>query len=793
MSSQAVILNPAEPAPTLQTFLKDPVYNRRVQYIKGSGLSWQSLEKIQAHTASAYFILAKKFTAQSETIDAENVLRAMALSKYGCSDKLYLQCILPENKIHFENLRKIQEATRVENMAYNPTGFAAFSLPFDVLNQLCPLDPRQIICIDELKLGIFAHSCLTPGFATLIYTLTTSFTNESAEELRFLRNLDNQNKMHIGVDSAIIVDYVRGCAQSIHTTKLSTFFRGLKFWEISELCFTHVGVVLFGLGIRRDERDPLTIDLRRRRRRGSFSGSDRWQTHATNDDDYRNYNVLLNPDDYVVQGGEVAFVVASDEAEAARVASYGLQMERQAVAFDEFENERTSLLKRGKAKAQTDSFAVSQSQGISGQNATFEYLPGLATKPLPVPCRPIPSFTIEDDGQTQRRDHIQTGHRARAMSVPLTSVIGTDSIKTSHQKHSHQFNSRVTSFPGGLPMSPVLLPHNIGSEEATSSLIEHLQDHIVLCDYSGSFPRNLDCFIRPLRKCHLDRFLPVVILCPSRPNQGQWKMLAEFDQVYLIQANPMTREGLNSARIAQARYAVVLTDSTRILKDGEKTEDAPATLVYLNIRALNPSAHIFVEYIHTENTKLMKAFALGRDLQAFNTPAFMSGSVFTVSMLVFDEDDVNSKLWFGSSFTLFLLVILNSQDSIICQSYYQPHLVTILQHLLFGAPPHHLASGKTCPAPSHSHVFQAHVPAAFVGLGYAMLFRYMVRQRRAVPLGLYRTTKLNDNEWYTEAESEELMYVFTCPPGDTILRENDEVFILCRRDPSVERDGVTEL
>ncbi|RUS26313.1 hypothetical protein BC938DRAFT_470928 [Jimgerdemannia flammicorona] len=439
--------------------------------------------------------------------------------------------------------------------------------------------------------------------------------------------------MHIGVDSAIIVDYVRGCAQSIHTTKLSTFFRGLKFWEISELCFTHVGVVLFGLGIRRDERDPLTIDLRRRRRRGSFSGSDRWQTHATNDDDYRNYNVLLNPDDYVVQGGEVAFVVASDEAEAARVASYGLQMERQAVAFDEFENERTSLLKRGKAKAQTDSFAVSQSQGISGQNATFEYLPGLATKPLPVPCRPIPSFTIEDDGQTQRRDHIQTGHRARAMSVPLTSVIGTDSIKTSHQKHSHQFNSRVTSFPGGLPMSPVLLPHNIGSEEATSSLIEHLQDHIVLCDYSGSFPRNLDCFIRPLRKCHLDRFLPVVILCPSRPNQGQWKMLAEFDQVYLIQANPMTREGLNSARIAQARYAVVLTDSTRILKDGEKTEDAPATLVYLNIRALNPSAHIFVEYIHTENTKLMKAFALGRDLQAFNTPAFMSGSVFTVSML----------------------------------------------------------------------------------------------------------------------------------------------------------------
>lgn len=104
---------------------------------------------------------------------------------------------------------------------------------------------------------------------------------------------------------------------------------------------------------------------------------------------------------------------------------------------------------------------------------------------------------------------------------------------------------------------------------------------------------------------------------------------------------------------ASARKIICIyfgTIISTIHRDGEKTEDAPAILVYLNIRALNPSANVFVEYIHTENTKLMKAFAVGRDLQAFNTPAFMSGSVFTVSMLgkytvlVFDETYLKPSL-----------------------------------------------------------------------------------------------------------------------------------------------------
>jgi hypothetical protein len=77
-----VILDPAEPIDRVKTFLSDPLYAHRVQYIRGSSLESHSLENANAKNASAYFILAKKYTKQSETIDAENVLKAMVTGTF---------------------------------------------------------------------------------------------------------------------------------------------------------------------------------------------------------------------------------------------------------------------------------------------------------------------------------------------------------------------------------------------------------------------------------------------------------------------------------------------------------------------------------------------------------------------------------------------------------------------------------------------------------------------------------------------------------------------------------------
>ena len=94
----------------------------------------------------------------------------------------------------------------------------------------------------------------------------------------------------------------------------------------------------------------------------------------------------------------------------------------------------------------------------------------------------------------------------------------------------------------------------------------------------------------------------------------------------------------------------------------------------------------------------------------------------------------------GTCFTLSML------DSIICQSFYQPHLVAIIQHLLFGARPLHLLSGATCPAPVYSHCFQISVPEAYIGFQYGVLFKYLVEEKKVIPLGLYRTKRVKTSD-----------------------------------------------
>jgi hypothetical protein len=127
----------------------------------------------------------------------------------------------------------------------------------------------------------------------------------------------------------------------------------------------------------------------------------------------------------------------------------------------------------------------------------------------------------------------------------------------------------------------------------------------------------------------------------------------------------------------------------------------------------------------------------------------------------------------GTCFTLSML------DSIICQSFYQPHLVAIIQHLLFGARPLHLLSGATCPAPVYSHCFQISIPEAYIGFQYGVLFKYFVEEKKVIPLGLYRTKKVKTSDGNIKS----IKYVYTCPKFNVYLRDSDKVFILSKRMP----------
>ncbi|CAG8558211.1 5077_t:CDS:10 [Gigaspora rosea] len=606
VNTKVVILNPLDPTDRVKTFLSDPVFAHRVQYVRGSSLDARNLEKVDAKNASAYFILAKKYTQQSE-----------ALSKFDEGPKLYIQY------------------------------------------------PDQIICIDELKLAILAHSCLTPGFSTLLYGLTTSFTFESAHELR---RGTRKRRSSIGLDCEDIEDYITGFSQSIYTTTLSDHFSGHNFLSVVERLYDDLGVVLFALGIPK---------------KYSFSTSSAsWMFDYKDDydvNDPKNYSILINPDDYILNGDEIGFVIALDGSLADDIATY------------EWHNGQKHKI-----------ISVPSEQQPLLTNDTLKNVGGGSYFDKKKNHQPAPSDT----------PHYEYPHRPDSFTLRRQRAFSTPLVLAPDHEMLHDYSHNIT------------LSSHSHDVENMNSIIEKITDHILLCDYSQTtFPRNLDCFVSPLRKPHLEKITPIVILSPTRPSQNQWKILSQFEKVYFVEGNPMMRE------------------------------DASAMLVFLNIKAMcKQNIDVFVEFVHMDNMKFMSedASAIDKSMQAHHSPAFMAGTCFSLSML----------------------------DSIICQSFYQPHIVTIIEQMLFGAPPLHLLSGPTCPAPSHSHFYQIPVKS-FIGCQYGELFRSMV-QKKVIPLGLYRTKKVktvNGNE-------KELKYVYTCPKSKVLLRNDDKVFVLSKKVPT---------
>ena len=87
------------------------------------------------------------------------------------------------------------------------------------------------------------------------------------------------------------------------------------------------------------------------------------------------------------------------------------------------------------------------------------------------------------------------------------------------------------------------------------------KDHIIICGISAN---SID-FIKPLRAKSLPRSScpTIVILCKELPDDKIWSTIAFFDQIYLIQGDPMSKSDLFRAGIKFAKRVVILAPSTK--------------------------------------------------------------------------------------------------------------------------------------------------------------------------------------------------------------------------------------
>lgn len=112
-------------------------------------------------------------------------------------------------------------------------------------------------------------------------------------------------------------------------------------------------------------------------------------------------------------------------------------------------------------------------------------------------------------------------------------------------------------------------------------------------------------------------------------------------------------------------------------------------------------------------------------------------------------------------------------DTLTCQSYYNPHIITILKQLLSSGQndTNFLKLMGICDEAElkQSNFWQIPVPEDYQNKTFGELFLYLSTQRGLISIGLYRLPGATDND---------RPYVYTNPPEDAKLTPHDRVFVL---------------
>ncbi|CAG8754913.1 17116_t:CDS:2, partial [Acaulospora morrowiae] len=369
-----------------------------VQYVKGSSAFRRSLVKAKAESASAAFLLAPKFTKNDDEIDAAQLMRALALKKYNNDLPLYVQVHLPENISHFDFLAE------------------------------------DVICIDELSMGLMAQSLVTPGFASLVVLLTTSVTDRVANEL-------SHNAIRQKPELKWATEYIRGMQQEIYAVELSEF-EGKTFLECSELIYVHLDAVLFSIGACKTSEKTSSTFVK--------NNSSRIQ-------------VYLNPQDYVIKGNEIGFVISDNARIASKVAKFNHKKNKRFDPYGgmQFLRSTKSFFQLNKKDEKVDK--VNSDLERNGTNDDYSTMV-ISTSP---PSTQVPG----EDEPSNIRDESEC-----ISMLPKSDTERSEVLRKNIEKAKAYWDKPVDSG------------------------IEEVRNHVLICNCSNQFPENLDIFVMALRE-----------------------------------------------------------------------------------------------------------------------------------------------------------------------------------------------------------------------------------------------------------------------------------------------------
>lgn len=130
-----------------------------------------------------------------------------------------------------------------------------------------------------------------------------------------------------------------------------------------------------------------------------------------------------------------------------------------------------------------------------------------------------------------------------------------------------------------------------------------------------------------------------------------WNSISRFQYVYLVNGSPLKQETLHKANINYADKVVILGhDSTLDSDVSDEMLDAESIYIYQAVRKVNQDVQILTELVYSQNIEfLLSEYPTNGDYH-FST-LYAAGEVYISAII----------------------------DTLTCQSYFNPHIVTILQ------------------------------------------------------------------------------------------------------------------
>ena len=739
----AVILNSIIPNREMEIFLHEKTYENFIFYLQGDGLNEKDLLRADVPRAKACIIFNNKNSKDPHSGDHQSLFLGIFIKKF----------VYTYNNDLLKNATNLNQLLLSTNTCFHlcmqlnkPESSAHF------YNTLQPMYKKhmkqdQLIVIESIKMNLLSKSCLTPGIMALITNLVMSSGefNDSNGESEWMK------------------EYAEGRGHEIYRIQLQAYYQSLTFLEVVENVYNQAQAIVFALeieiggvsilklnpfncsGMKIYEIIDKTKDLnnsdKTKESRGKSNNTlnDMSEQYSEVDKEKFNYPKVLVDNKIRI----FVYLICSDKEVADEIANK--EKENQIVKKPTFQNNKD---KKEQALTNILSSIPSMVQNLMGgqknsiQNIMDNQNKKDLNQSLGNPLAASNNNYINSDSSEESEDEYDKDN-----------IIQFSSSDLDFNKNDYYFNDSPEHY---LRNNIEIMHHSIKDREDISN-------HIIIC---GLHPA-LVHFILPLRAKYLqeDALKWIVILAPSLP-QHLFEAFTKFSRIIFIQGSPLLPENLFRANILNADKAVILSsgqskaikqvslnqlhDNTYNFYSEEQMLDAETIFIYKAIKKCNKNIQIMTELICTNNIEYLLSTSNLQQLfykqdtsspQYEFTPLYASGEVFTPSII----------------------------DRLTCQSYYNPHIVTILNLLLSGERVNQSIKVKKLDefySLGNSNLYLVKIPDAHVNQSYGEFFYFLLRHH-SIGIALYRKNII-----------EGFYYVYTNPKKTTLLRDSDFVFVL---------------